>query len=114
MDEHPLVADQALHCVETEVGQELPQASFGVVEVAIVTKLAEPPRGQPRLLRIDLPWMEIKDRGLPFDTIQAGNAPTRPCVGKNSEIPATGRFIVPSCVVEPGTSIRLPDGRSIR
>src|SRR5689334_3780447 len=56
------VANNAQHRSEAEVLQEPLQALLRVVKVSIVPEPAERAGPQHRLVRVDLPRMQIKDR----------------------------------------------------
>src|SRR5262249_8789545 len=74
---------------ETEGMEQLAQARFRLIEMTIVPEPPEPAGGQPRLIRIDLPWMKIENRRPCLARVDAADAPARPGVWKDPEVSAT-------------------------
>src|SRR5713226_7791116 len=75
---------------EPEIAQQTTQTAGGSGQPAIVPQAGRGTDGQPRLLRIDLPGMEIKHDGLALEAVHAANAPARPRVWQQAEVPAAG------------------------
>src|SRR5215472_11593783 len=85
---------------ETGPGNELPHRAKGkiaeqaaqtlrrVVEISVVTELSERISGNPGLLGIDLPWVQVEHDWTVFCSIHSLNAPPGPPIGKQPKIAA--------------------------
>src|SRR5678815_2340584 len=72
------LGDKLLHGVEAEVTQETTQPCFRGLEVAVMAEPAEAAGVQTRLKRIDLPRMQIEDRGPALCFVHSIHAPAGP------------------------------------
>ena len=87
-----VIENHFVHAPPFEVEQQLPQSAFHPVEVEVMPKagLGVDP-GDPRLRGVDLPGMEIEDRRLPVDVIDAAQQPSRHRIRHEPKIPAAAR-----------------------
>src|SRR5580765_7049550 len=75
---------------ESKVHEQPVESRFSLVEIAIVTESAHRAGVEARLSGIDLPRMQIENRGLPLVLVDPRDAPACPAVRKKPEITATG------------------------
>src|SRR5712691_127529 len=78
------------HRRELEIPDERAQASLGPRQIEVMTELSQRRCTQPRLVRIDLPGMQIEDGGAPLDLVQPLDPPARPSIRKYPEVTAAG------------------------
>jgi hypothetical protein len=73
---------------EAEIIQQSPEPFFRLFEIPIVSELRKPTTGEARLLRIDLPGMQVKDSRLALAPVQAVDASARPSIREQPEVAA--------------------------
>src|SRR5581483_10271462 len=81
----------------TEVLEEPDQPGLGLREVRVVAQARKPRHTRPpRLLRIDLPRMDVEDGGLPVVAVHPRDVGPRPPVRQQPEIaPTSTRHVRP-------------------
>ena len=84
-----------------------------LVEIAVVPEAAERAGVQARLVRIDLPRVQVEDCRARLRPVDAADAPVGPGVRQDPEVAAAGDRQVqrPSVVVDAGASTSVPRGR---
>src|SRR5688572_31524939 len=87
---HPFerFAQYRLQGAESEVLDQLPQASLGLREIAVMPKPAKQPDRQSRLVRVDLPRMQVENSPPVFLLVDAIEPPPRPSVREEPEVPS--------------------------
>src|SRR5687767_5976010 len=95
---HPFdrFAQYRLQGAEPEVLDQLPQASLGLREIAVMPEPAEQPDRQSRLVRVDLPRVQIENGAPVFLLVDAIEPPPRPSVREEPEVPPTPDREIPA------------------
>src|SRR6266851_2620663 len=77
--------EDLLHRREAEIVQEADKPACRCFEIEIVRRRNTPRQRNPRMVRVDLPGMEIEHRRL-AEAIDAAEAGARDGVGKDAEV----------------------------
>src|SRR5918999_4588981 len=76
------------HGTEVEIGEQPAQPFLRLIQVAIMAQPAQTASRQSRLIRIDLPRMQVEDRRPVLTRIDPANPPLCPSVREQPEIAA--------------------------
>ena len=84
-----LYSQNPAHRRELELAHERAETGLGLVEVTVVAKARLQGRVQPRLVRVELPGMQIENKGTSFP-VDPPQTPTDKEIRKYTEVATTG------------------------
>ncbi len=80
---------EVTHGREPEVAEQSPELRLGAREIDVVAAESTLARGlDARLLRVELPWVNVHQRGLSLGAIHASHAPLHVEVRQEAQVPA--------------------------